>query len=89
MKIHLNDELQALLLLSSLLDNWETLVVSYGNFSPNGVITLQIIKGNMHNEDTEHKDMGIDTLQALVTKNRGKSKSRFLRGRLNLGVGHS
>jgi len=36
MEILLDDELLALLLLSSLLDSWETLVVSLSNFVPNG-----------------------------------------------------
>ena len=38
MKLVIDDELQALLVLSSLLDSWETLVVSLSNSAPNGVL---------------------------------------------------
>ena len=38
MKLELDDEVQTLLLLSSLPDIWETLVVSLSNSGPNGVI---------------------------------------------------
>jgi hypothetical protein len=38
------DELQALLLLSSLPDNWETLVVSLSNSTLNGVLQLSMVK---------------------------------------------
>ena len=36
MKMNLDDEFQALLMLSYLLDSWETLVVSLSNSAPNG-----------------------------------------------------
>ncbi|KAL6350136.1 hypothetical protein AAG906_004074 [Vitis piasezkii] len=42
MKLKVNDEVQALLLLSSLPDSWETLVVSLTNSTPNGVITINM-----------------------------------------------
>ncbi|RVW64630.1 Retrovirus-related Pol polyprotein from transposon TNT 1-94 [Vitis vinifera] len=51
MKLELDDEIHALLLLSSLLDSWETLVVSLSNSDPNGVITINMIKNNMFNEE--------------------------------------
>ncbi|KAL6333646.1 hypothetical protein AAG906_028831 [Vitis piasezkii] len=35
----------------SLLDNWETLVVSLSNSIPNGVITVNMVKDNMFNEE--------------------------------------
>ncbi|TNV99285.1 hypothetical protein C5H24_12350, partial [Xylella fastidiosa] len=39
-----DDELQALLLLSSLPDNWETLVVSLSNSAPEGKLTMAMVK---------------------------------------------
>ena len=36
MKMKIEDELQALLLLSSLPDSWDTLVISLSNSAPNG-----------------------------------------------------
>ena len=50
MKLELDDEVQTLLLLSSLPDSWETLVVSLSNSASNGVITVNMVKDNMFNE---------------------------------------
>lgn len=70
MKSHLDDKLQALLLLSSLQNNSETLVVSLSNFASNGVVTLQMIKDNMHNQETGCKDMGMDDTSSSCRKQR-------------------
>ena len=43
MEIILDDELQALLLLSSLPDSWETLVVLVNISAPNGKLTLDMV----------------------------------------------
>lgn len=76
MKIILDDELQALFLLSSLPDSWETLVVTISNSAPDGVLSLDMIKDRMFNEETRRKEMGVDNSHALVVENRGRSKSR-------------
>ena len=56
MKLELDDEVQTLLLLSSLPDNWETLVVSLSNSTSNGVITVNMVKDYMFNEETKRKE---------------------------------
>jgi transposase InsO family protein len=81
MNLAVDDELQALLLLSSLPDSWETLVVSLSNSAPNGVLQLAMVKDSLFNEETRRKDMGKDDAQALVTENRGRSKGRNSKGR--------
>ena len=53
MKMVLDDEFQALLLLSSLPDSWETLVVSLSNSTPNGKLTLGTVKDSMFNEEVK------------------------------------
>ena len=60
MKLIIDDELQALLLLSSLPNSWETLVVSLSNSTPNGVLQLAMVKDSLFNEETRRKDMGKD-----------------------------
>ena len=80
MKLIIDDKLQALLLLSSLLDSWETLVVSLSNSASNGALQLAMVKDSLLNEETRRKDMGKDITQALVTENRGRSKSRSSKG---------
>lgn len=47
--INLDDELQALLLLSSLLDNWEVLVVTFTNLAPNVKLVMLTTKNGMLN----------------------------------------
>ena len=56
MKLELDDEVQTLLLLSSLPDSWETLVVSLSNLALNGVITVNMVKDYMFNEETKRKE---------------------------------
>ena len=60
MKLVMENELQALLLLSSLPDNRETLVVSLSNSASNGKLPLVQVKDNMFNEETRRKDLEID-----------------------------
>jgi hypothetical protein len=81
MKLVLDDEVQALLMLSSLPDSWETLVVSLSNSAPNGVMTMGMVKDSMFNEEARRKEHGISShTEALVTEKRGRSKSRKPRG---------
>ena len=76
-KLELDDEVHVLLLLSSLLDNWETLVVSLSNLAPNGMIYVNMVKDNMFNEETRRKELGIfSNTEALVTEKWGISKSK-------------
>ena len=44
MKVNFGDELQALLLMSSLSESWETLVVSLSNSNANGTISLELFE---------------------------------------------
>ncbi|KAK1652513.1 hypothetical protein QYE76_070318 [Lolium multiflorum] len=58
MKINFEDELQALLLLSSMPDSWNTLVVSVSNSAPDGKLTLEMVKNNMLNEEAIKRGKG-------------------------------
>ncbi|KAF7129225.1 hypothetical protein RHSIM_Rhsim10G0050800 [Rhododendron simsii] len=77
MKLVLDEELQALLLLSSLPDSWETLVVTISNSAPSGMVTMDMVKDGMFNEEARRKEQGtsVDT-EALVVQNRGRSRIR-------------
>lgn len=83
----LGDEMQALLLLSSLPDSWETLVVSLSNSAPSGNLTMSMVKDALFNEEARRKDIDHGESHALITergrqqersqdKRRGRSKSR-------------
>ena len=77
MKLKLDDEVQALLLLSSLPDNWETFAVFLSNSTLNGVITINMVKNSMFNEEARRKELGISSnIETLVTERRGRSKNR-------------
>ncbi|KAA8532769.1 hypothetical protein F0562_032802 [Nyssa sinensis] len=76
MKMVIEDELQALLLLSSLPDSWETLVVTMSNSAPDGKLSMGQVSSSLFNEETRRKLAGTDNAQALVSENRGRSKNR-------------
>ncbi|KAF7151415.1 hypothetical protein RHSIM_Rhsim02G0170000 [Rhododendron simsii] len=76
--IVLDEELQALLLLlSSLPDSWEMLVVAISNSAPRGMVTIDMVKDGMFNEEARRKEQStsVDT-EALIVQNRGRSKTR-------------
>ncbi|KAI5389732.1 hypothetical protein KIW84_075142 [Lathyrus oleraceus] len=74
-------------------DNWDTLVVSLSEWAPQGVLTLDIVKGSMFNEESRRKEQGMPSeSEVLVTeyrrrsiprkfnnrdKSRGKSRDKF------------
>ena len=49
--LSLDDETRACLLLGSLLDGWNTLVVSLGNSAPERKVTLVMVRNSLFNEE--------------------------------------
>ena len=90
MKMKIEDELQALLLLSSLPDSWDTLVISLSNSSPNGNLTMYMVKDSLFNEKARRKEHGISSeTEAFVTENRSRGKIENLRVVVNPKVGRN
>nr|XP_025636351.1 uncharacterized protein LOC112730483 [Arachis hypogaea] len=58
-EITLNNELQVLLLLSSLLDSWKVLVVTLTNSAPKRKLTLAMVKESMLNEEVRRRERGL------------------------------
>ena len=56
--LSLNDKTQACLLLGSLLDSWNTLVVSMGNSTPKGKVMLAMVINSLFNEENRKKLCG-------------------------------
>ncbi|GFS33530.1 early nodulin-like protein 5 [Actinidia rufa] len=56
--LQFDDEMQALLLLSSLPESWETLVVSLINSAPNGKLTMSMVMDALFNEEARRREMG-------------------------------
>ncbi|XP_016168674.1 uncharacterized protein LOC107611236 [Arachis ipaensis] len=78
-EITLNDELQALLLLSSLPDSWKVLVVTLTNSAPKEKLMLAMVIESMLNEEARRRERGLTNTssqsEALVLESRGeKSK---------------
>ncbi|KAK0592567.1 hypothetical protein LWI29_021383 [Acer saccharum] len=75
MGIKFDDEIQALWLLGTLPDSWEIFRFSLLNSAPNGVITMDLAKGNLLNEEMRIKKQGSTShSEVLITERRGRSK---------------
>ena len=76
LNLNLDDEVQALLLFSSLPDNQEKMMISISNLALNGLLTMDISKEVMMNEELKKKEQGIvNESQTLVTeKKEGQKK---------------
>ena len=55
MKMVMDDMMQASLLLCSLSNSWETFVVTINNFILNGELSMELMKGNLFNEEMRSK----------------------------------
>ena len=89
MKININDEIQASLLLNSLPNSWETLVVTVNNSTPNRTVTIENVKDSLFNEKARRKEKNESSFGVLVhekqemqekLKRCGRSQSRNPRG---------
>ena len=68
--ITFNDEIQALWLLRTLSALWETFKSLISNFTPNGVITMNLVKVNILNKDMRRKTLGSTShSKVLITEN--------------------
>ncbi|KAI9165168.1 hypothetical protein LWI28_008915 [Acer negundo] len=84
MDIKLGERVHALILLGSLPESWETIVVTLSHSTPGGNLTLKMVKDGALNEENRRKEQGFVTQsQTLVTENRERSKSRTPRNRDN------
>ena len=81
MNIKFEDEVQGLWLLGTLPDSWETFRTSVSNSAPNGVVTMDLAKSNVLNEEMRRKSQGSSQSEVLVTEKRGRSKSRSSKNR--------
>lgn len=80
MGIKFEDEIQGLWLLGTLPNSWETFRTSLSNSAPNGIVTMDLAKSSVLNEEMRRKSQGSSSSQSevLVTEFRGRSKSRGL-----------
>ncbi|KAG6424239.1 hypothetical protein SASPL_114654 [Salvia splendens] len=82
MGVTLDDEIVGLWLLATLPDSWETLRISLINSAPNGIVTLEIAKNGVLNEEVRRRSQGSSSQsEVLVTEDRGRSKNKGKKGR--------
>ena len=74
--LSLDDETRACLLLGSLPDNWNTLVVSLGNSALERKVMLAMVRNSLFNEEIRRKHFVGNDTHALIVKSRGRSKTR-------------
>ncbi|CAA7026607.1 unnamed protein product [Microthlaspi erraticum] len=73
----IEDEMQALLLLSSLPESWDTLVVTLSNSAPEEKLTMDTVSDSLLNEETRRKERGSSTMsEANVIDRRGRDETR-------------
>ena len=66
MKLKIDDEMQSSLLLCSLPDSWETLVVTVNNSTPNEILTMESVNDSLLNEEGRRKENGESSSRVLV-----------------------
>ena len=72
-EMKLADELQALLLLSSLPESWDTLVVTLSNSAPEGKLIMDTVADSLLNEEAKRKERGFS--EANFVDNRGRNEN--------------
>ena len=63
------------MLLVSLVDSWNALMVSLGNSAIEGKVMLAMVKNSLFNKEIQMKDFVGNGTHALVMENRGRSKN--------------
>ncbi|ESQ46503.1 hypothetical protein EUTSA_v10000595mg, partial [Eutrema salsugineum] len=71
------DEMQALLLLSSLPESWDTLVVTLSNSAPEGKLTMDTVSDSLLNEEVRRREQSSSSLsEANIIERRGREEVR-------------
>jgi len=78
MGIKFDDEIQGLFLLGSLPDSWETFRISLSNSASDGVLSIDLVKSSVLNEEMRIKsqDSSSET-GVLVTESRGRNMNQY------------
>lgn len=78
----IDDELQTLLLLSSLPESWDTLVVTLSNSALDGKLVMDSVTDSLLSEESRRRERGFNNqFEANIVDNRGRSKNRERGGR--------
>ena len=73
-EMKVDDEMQAILLLTSLPESWDTLVVTLSNSAPEGKLTMDVVTDSLLSKESRRRERGIiSTSEANVAKNKGNT----------------
>ena len=50
--------------------------MTFSNFVPNGVSSMELVKGTVFNEETRRKAYNIKKVQALIIESRRRNRNR-------------
>jgi hypothetical protein len=91
LKIVFDDEIQALLLLSSMPDSWKNLVVTISNVTPKGKLCFEDVSNSLLNEEMHMKSMGeeMSNMEALTLGDVEGNQIERNQGDPSLEVGQS
>ncbi|KAK0597943.1 hypothetical protein LWI29_030067 [Acer saccharum] len=81
MNIKFEDEVHGFWLLGTLPNSWETFRTSLSNSALDGIVTMDLAKSSVLNEEMRRKSHRSSQSEVLVTKKRGKSKSKNSKNR--------
>ena len=75
--INFDNEILDLIVLTSLLESWETLKISLTNSTPNGVVNMEFVKSDILNEEIRCRSNGVFSTQSdiLIVSYRGRSET--------------
>nr|GFD46107.1 retrovirus-related Pol polyprotein from transposon TNT 1-94 [Tanacetum cinerariifolium] len=76
MGIKFEDEIQGLWLFGTLPDTWETFRTSLSNSVPDGVITMELAKGSILNEEMRRKSQGSSSQSDVLVTRKAGEKSK-------------
>jgi cell division cycle protein 20 (cofactor of APC complex) len=78
MCIKFDDEIQELFLLGSLPDSWETFRMSLSNFAVDGVLSMDLVKSSILNEEIRRMSQNSPSQsEVIVAESRGRNKNRY------------
>ena len=66
MNITFDNEVQGLWLLGTLPNSWETFRMSLSNFASNGIISMDLAKSRVLNEETRRKSQGSSSFSEVL-----------------------
>ena len=81
--IKFDNEIQGLLLLSTLPNSWETFRAVLTNYALNGVVFMELVKGSVLNEEMRKRSQGLSTQsKVLFIEKMGRNKHKGKNGKI-------